>query len=237
MKVTYIKHSGFCIEWETGIWMFDYWQGEIPSLPEDKQMTIFVSHKHGDHFNPEIFHMFSQYASVQYILSDDLRHTVKKQNLPEHVLSAITFMKPYTVYENDGMTVRTLRSTDSGVAFLVEYGGKVVYHAGDLNWWVWHEESKQEYCDMTARFQREIAKLKEWASHIDVAFVPLDPRQEDWYRLGMDYFVQQIDVDTIFPMHFWESYEWIEKYKATLDDDLKKKIVSIEREGVQYEEV
>lgn len=222
MKITYIKHSAFCVEWERCVWIFDYWTGVIPKFPADKEVIWFVSHKHGDHFNPGIFKISAKYPKVSYILSDDLRYPVKKLNLSEDVQAAITYLKPDNVHKRDQMVVRTLRSTDCGVAFLIEYAGKTIYHAGDLNWWVWKEESKQEYNDMTARFQREMAKLTEMAQHIDVAFVPLDPRQEEWYRLGMDYFLEHVDVDLVYPMHFWEQFHVVERYRQSLGEERKK---------------
>lgn len=219
MKVTYIKHSGFCVEWENCVWIFDYWQGEIPVFSKEKRLIVFVSHRHENHFNPEIFNMFTDYPDVTYILSADIRYPVK------NIQQKIIYLKAYERYTEERLNVKTLHSTDCGVAFLVEYEGKFVYHAGDLNWWVWKEESKQEYNDMTARFKREIAKLKEWAPHIDVAFIPLDPRQEEWYRLGMDYFLDQIDVGLIVPMHFWEDYEVVERYRESLNEDLKRRFL------------
>ena len=55
MKVTYIGHSGFLVETSGCSLLFDYYQGEIPRLRQDKPLFVFVSHRHSDHFNPEIF--------------------------------------------------------------------------------------------------------------------------------------------------------------------------------------
>ena len=35
-----------------------------------------------------------------------------------------------------------------------------IYHAGDLNWWVWPGESKQYNNNMTANFKNYTAPLK-----------------------------------------------------------------------------
>ncbi len=43
-----------------------------------------------------------------------------------------------------GAEIRTLRSTDEGVAFVVHYAGKTIYHAGDLNWWHWKKGEPDE---------------------------------------------------------------------------------------------
>ena len=55
MKITYIGHSGFLAETEHVLLLFDYYQGEIPALPGDKTLYVFASHRHRDHFNPEVF--------------------------------------------------------------------------------------------------------------------------------------------------------------------------------------
>ena len=76
--------------------------------------------------------------------------------------------------------VRTMKSTDEGVAFLVECGGKRIYHAGDLNNWVWSGEPEADNLRMSENYRLELEKMK--GNHVDVAFVPLDPRQEgDFY--------------------------------------------------------
>lgn len=72
--------------------------------------------------------------------------------------------------------VRTMKSTDEGVAFLVECGGKRIYHAGDLNNWVWSGEPEADNLCMSENYRLELEKMK--GNHVDVAFVPLDPRQE-----------------------------------------------------------
>lgn len=57
MKITYIAHSGFLAELEHTILLFDYYQGELPELPDEKMLYVFASHRHPDHFNPEVFRL------------------------------------------------------------------------------------------------------------------------------------------------------------------------------------
>ena len=40
MKVTFIEHSGFMVEMEQNVLLFDYYQGEIPSF--DGSKTLYV---------------------------------------------------------------------------------------------------------------------------------------------------------------------------------------------------
>ena len=58
---------------------------------------------------------------------------------------------------------------------------------------------------MRQDYQREIDKLKDIV--IDIAFVPLDPRQENQYAWGMDYFMKHTHTKYVFPMHMWGDYE------------------------------
>ena len=55
MKITYIHHSSFLVETEENYFLFDYFEGKLPQLKEDKPLLVFASHRHGDHFSPVIF--------------------------------------------------------------------------------------------------------------------------------------------------------------------------------------
>ncbi len=55
MKITYINHSGFLIETKDCYYIFDYYKGELPLLDKEKEVIVFCSHFHKDHFNPVNF--------------------------------------------------------------------------------------------------------------------------------------------------------------------------------------
>jgi len=59
MELTYIFHSGFALETELCILVFDYWMdpaGVMPRvLASAKPMYVFSSHFHEDHFTRKIF--------------------------------------------------------------------------------------------------------------------------------------------------------------------------------------
>ncbi len=229
MKVTYISHSGFLVETKEANLLFDYFKGEIPSMEKEKPLYVFSSHSHHDHFNAEIFKLADKQKNVTYILSSDIK--------PKEGLNCIS-MAPYEECSiengNIKMKVRTLKSTDLGVAFLVEVNDKVLYHAGDLHWWHWIGEPDEENAWQEATYKKELASLK--GKHIDAAFLVLDPRQESAFDMGMDYFLQNVGADIVFPMHCWDDYSVISSYK-----NLKKRekfrgtIAEIEREGQVYE--
>ncbi|MFR7443192.1 MAG: MBL fold metallo-hydrolase [Sellimonas intestinalis] len=110
MKVTYLYHSGFAIEDEQALYVFDYYKGELPVIAKEKQMYVFVSHRHKDHYNSEIFDWEKEHPNILYILSDD----VEAEPAPNRI-----FVKPEQKIRTGELKVETLRSTDEGVAFLV----------------------------------------------------------------------------------------------------------------------
>lgn len=72
MTVTYIGHSGFLLETEDAYFLFDYFEGTIPELKNNKSIIVFSSHRHHDHFNPEIFELIKIYPDIHYVLSYDI---------------------------------------------------------------------------------------------------------------------------------------------------------------------
>lgn len=197
MKVTYLRHSGFVVEYAELVLIFDYYKGTLPDFSADKKIYVFVSHRHHDHFQKTIFEWKERYPDIKYILSDDI-----EEKGPEGCTCYIGPREKITV---DDLGIQTFRSTDEGVAFLIEGKGKVLYHAGDLNWWHWEEESDVYNEMMRRKYQHEIGKIG--YDGIDIAFVPLDPRQEKQELWGLDYFMKHTNTERVFPMHMWDRYE------------------------------
>ena len=109
----------------------------------------------------------------------------------------------------------------------------MIYHAGDLNWWHWEEETEAYNNSMRVDYQKEIDKLK---VSIDVAFVPLDPRQEEQYYWGMDYFMKHTDTGCVFPMHMWEQYEEYDRLMENPEaDSYKERVMKITGPGQTFE--
>ena len=194
MKVTFIEHSGFMVEMEQNVLLFDYYQGEIPSFDGSKTLYVFASHSHADHYDPAIWKLKEQYKDIHYILSDDIKDN-----------EDAVVMKAHEKKEVAGIEIETLRSNDMGVAFLVKVEVKTIYHAGDLNWWHWNGEPEEDNEYYKKTFQDEMKYLE--GKKIDLAFMLLDPRQEDKYCWGMNYFLEHTDSKVVFPMHCFEHYK------------------------------
>ncbi len=253
MKVTYLNHSGFLVEWEHCFWLFDYYKGNIPELDRTKHIFVFCSHSHGDHFNPAVFALAMEYPSVTYVFSNQVRRAYRKLQrdprgirlsqaqygrvcgmenecgevqIPDDTEAAekgtVTVPIPEVLFlpvrtdtvlrdgSGNDISVHTLQSTDCGCAFVVRYMGKTVYHAGDLHWWSWPGESEAWNRKMTSDYQKEIQYLEN--QNIDLAFTPLDPRQESAYACGMNYLLKKVRIRDVFPMHFWDSFDVIDRY-------------------------
>ena len=195
IRVTYLSHSGFLVELDQAYLLFDYYKGELPEVKAGKPFYVFISHAHYDHYRKDIFQLREYLPEIYYIISGDV-------DVPGE--SGIVQIQPNEEQIIGGIKVRTLRSTDEGVAFLVQCSDETVYHAGDLNWWHWEEEGEAYNTMMRRNYQYEINKLN--GVKIDVAFVPVDPRLGEQYYWGLDCFMRRTDTQAVFPMHFWDNY-------------------------------
>jgi len=215
MKITYINHSSFLAEAEHSVFLFDYYQGVLPAIPETKKLYVFASHHHGDHFSPDIFKLADTHPDIQFVLSTD----IFPSNVPAPLHDKTVHLKAHAAWSDPYITVTTLNSTDEGVAFLIRCEDKTIYHAGDLNWWRWEGEPDYWNQQMEENFKKFIEPLRNMK--IDIAFIPLDPRQEKDYCLGMDYYLALTDTKTIYPMHCWGDYtiidRWLEEHPDSPD--------------------
>lgn len=208
MNVTYIHHSGFLVETDRFYYLFDYESGSLPEMDGQKPIFVLSSHSHADHYNKEIFSLLKNagMAQVGAVLSDDIE---APDNLDPLLVA------PGKTYElAPEVTLTTFRSTDLGVAFLIEDNGALIYHAGDLNDWVWDEETEDYNRQMTLDYRKQIDLLssKLASREVDAAFVVLDPRQEKDYDRGICYFLQHIPAKKVYPMHYWDDPSIIETF-------------------------
>ena len=210
LKVTYLKHSGFLVETPDKYLLFDYWKGEIPSLNYKKKLYVFASHVHHDHYVKDIFKLENQCESVKYILSFDIERSNDWKKAEQ-----VYFLDAIESVEIDDLQIKTLCSTDEGVAFLVKTDDYTIYHAGDLHWWHWPGDPEEDNQRRKETYQKEIDLLE--GEKIDCAFVVLDPRQEEAGSWGMEYFLKHVESRYVFPMHCWEKYEIIKDFKEKND--------------------
>ena len=216
MKVTFLAHSGFLIQLEQVDLLFDWWQGDLPQMDNQKPLVVFASHGHQDHFKSDIFRLDDGQRTVRFLLGNDIKFTRQRRErwglTPAIEAHCQRLAGNLAALPLPGVKVKTLTSTDAGVAFLVETEGKTIYHAGDLNWWYWAEEPDPGNPDMERDFQRYTAPLK--GQHIDLALLPLDPRLEEGEDWGMKYMLELADIDKVIPMHQWANYAATDRFVA-----------------------
>ena len=213
ISIDYIGHSGFLVETETSLMLFDYYRGDLSVLdakPADKPLFVFASHAHGDHYNPVILKLAEKEREVHYLFSFDIRSRVRKRAAQD---LGIRFLDADRSYEIPGLgTVETFLSTDEGVAFYIDTGTAAIFHAGDLNWWDWEGEPADWLADQERVFKREVGKLS--GKRIDAAFIVLDDRLEKNYDKGMSWFLSVCTPAYTLPMHFWEDRTVVKRYLA-----------------------
>lgn len=234
--IWYLFHSGFAVKTREHFLIFDYYpasrrrnvsagldNGVIdPAEISGLDVAVFSSHNHPDHFDPIILEWQKKISKVKYILSYDIPYEKGADN--------ILSVYPGKNYDFSGIHLEVLDSTDIGSAFLLQTGGLAIFHAGDLNWWHWNGEPDEDNLKMAEDYKKIIGSIS--GKRIDIAFLPLDPRLDENYLLGLDYFVKSIDTGWIFPMHFGKNYSVFEQ----LQNDgrttaYRAKIMGINRRG------
>lgn len=256
MKITFIAHSAFLVEWDKFYTLFDYvyepdYTGTLPPLDPQKPLLVFSSHSHEDHFDGKVFGLLEQYPLTQFFVSRDTRLTERRRKwlgISDEAFARTTVLRPDSILLTDvageDLSIRAIKSTDIGNAYLLRCEGKMVYHGGDLNWWDWKSEG-EAYCNnMAAHYRAAIEKLaaaveneatdNAIAPEITAAMAPLDPRLgEGSEGLGIEELMRQIKVQHVFPMHMWKKYEVIDRYLAAHPAQ-KDAIARITREGESF---
>jgi L-ascorbate metabolism protein UlaG (beta-lactamase superfamily) len=204
LTVTYLGHSGFAMQVEDTLLVFDDARGTPPegaglaegyitkeAIAAHQRTLYFVSHAHGDHFNPAIYDN-AQAGSVYYVLGDDLPDAHSGYRLsPGQTLQVVNAQ------------IEAFASTDQGVSFLVKIGGYTLFHAGDLNLWHWRQESTPKEVEQAEREYIE-AVTPLIGREIDLACFPLDPRMGEMYDAGAQHFMMHVRPRVFLPMHFWD---------------------------------
>lgn len=232
-KIHYLYHSGFIVETDSNIFIFDYFNDECSGertlkngvIPDeifatDKSVYVFASHAHLDHFNPVIFDWKNVNSEIEYILSSDIE-------MEEDYPKCNMISEGESIHIKD-VTVKAYGSTDIGVSFLVNADGISIFHAGDLNWWHWNGESERFNRRMARSFKAKIEKLK--GERIDIAFFPVDYRLEDKYSIGGEYFIGNLAPKLFVPMHFGDRPEITRDFPEKLRD-CKTEIAVIHERG------
>lgn len=238
IKIVYLYHSGFAVETQNHFLVFDYFNdtpnnsarslsnGVVsPSdFPVDKQILVFVTHQHRDHFNPIIFNWDKNHSNIKYILSSDIELGEYKNNYFQ--------LDKYETLKINNVEISTFGSTDLGVSYLASVDGVTIFHGGDLNWWHWKEFSREQQLKEELDFKAEVNKLI--GKKIDIAFIPVDPRLEEHYYLAGEYFINVIKPKLLIPIHFADNCNITKVFAEKINDNSKVAIIEKRGQIIEY---
>ena len=202
----FLHHSGFMLELETMILVFDYYLDPLKRLEDrlektDKPVYFFVSHVHGDHFNRAI-RKFEKRASGYFLHRDCHLALVDESLLHE--------MDVGETVDEGPLSVHMYGSTDAGGSYMVEAEGLTIFHAGDLNWWHWAGEGDSENREARDWFFRELSCIKE--KEVDIAMLPVDARQQAAREWGVKAYLSHFSAGLLIPMHAF-GQRWAPSYE------------------------
>lgn len=218
MKVTYIYHSCYLIEFEEFSILFDYYKDAYRKdgslwvkdylLNKEEELYVLCSHSHYDHFNPEILTWKEKKKNIHFIFSSELLESGKTTT------GDAIYLEKEDVFRDKRITIKAFGSTDAGGSFLVEYNNRHIFHAGDLNNWHWNEEvGKEDALSYENYFLCELELVSEHNDRLYLAMFPIDPRLGKDFMRGAEQFVSRIKTNYFLPMHFGDNYTLLEPFK------------------------
>ncbi len=229
MKLTYLYHSAFLAETAESYYLFDYEKGALPELNPAKPILVLVSHSHQDHYNPAVPDLLSDMGMrrIGAVFSTDIKKTKYprgwsllndaadrySQGCQDMDVLNGHILRVYHSREYDlprGARLKTLLSTDSGVAYLLFTSDGILFHAGDLNDWVTDDMPKSERRQMTGSYRAALRALD--GISVDHACLPLDPHLGAHYADGFLYFLKKVRTKRAWPMHYWDRPDIIDLF-------------------------
>lgn len=220
--LTFIWHDCFVLRLPgVGTVIFDYVRDPrekrvtepswVRDLKERNERTyVLVSHHHKDHFVNKIFEWCEGWPELHYIVSKDVASMIHHRIRPDSIWkgkripeSQISIMRPGEDWSDGWIRIHAYDSTDIGNSYVVEGGGLKVFHAGDLNAWIWKDEStEEEVANEIRRYEEIIDTIVKDFPHLDIAMMPVDSRIGSEYYTGAKILVRKLDIDLFVPMHF-----------------------------------
>lgn len=214
-EITYIHHNCFFMEIEGVGFVFDVPTDEhldketlalLQGKVEAKDIYVFISHSHDDHFREDLPDLFTNAHSIHWIFSYDVGEMYPRfENLADAV-----FVEPEEHYEEFGLNIEGFESTDLGVGFLFEFRGKRIWFGGDVAEWAWDNQDEKSYEFAVDHYKKTLETLQERPPAL--AFVNTDKRLTNW--AGAMKFLHHIQPAVFVPMHTFGYPEWVNEFIA-----------------------
>ena len=205
-QVWYLRHSGWAVRTRSAFLVFDYWDDdpapdemllsnghirpeELKGLP----VYVFVSHEHGDHFDPQILEWRKTLPNITYVFG-----------FAPPSAEGIVSLGPRVQKTIGPLNVATIKSNDAGVGFAVQVDGLTIFHAGD------HANGKIEKAEN--EFFPEIDFLARKGIRPDIAFFlnmyGCGSTNPEAFQKGIFYAVDKLQIKAVLPMHGADR-EWV----------------------------
>jgi L-ascorbate metabolism protein UlaG (beta-lactamase superfamily) len=200
--IWYLGHAGWAVKTRNHLLIFDYVSlprtGELPENPclangfidpseiRNCSVYVFVTHAHGDHFDPVIFGWDNSIKNITYIFG------WQADTNPKYVYLKDRRMKKTF----DGLEASTINHDFDGipeVAYLLKVDGLVIYFSGD------HGSTGEE---IDAVFKDNIDYLSRQATDIDIAFISqFGSKSGGEVNKGDLYTISKLGPKVTLPMH------------------------------------
>jgi L-ascorbate metabolism protein UlaG (beta-lactamase superfamily) len=226
--VWYLGHCGYAVETARHLLIFDYIELEEqpterglargfvdPAEIADRDVVVFVSHEHVDHWDPRVLAWRAAIPKVRFVFGWQ----------PDGVADAHFLTADRASLDLDGVLVDAVSSHHAGVpekAFLVRVDGLALFHGGDYQGRPARGAPSAAPADMRW--------LRERAPRVDVLFLGAwtgDPYLD---------IVRGLDPAVIFPMHWRRQESKYREFAAELRAlDFAQQVPCPTRRGDRFE--
>ena len=188
--VWYLYHSGWAVKTRSHLLIFDYTEpperpshrsldaGSVePAEIADQNVTVFISHSHDDHFDPQILGWRAAVKKIRYVWGWE----------GAGALSDVHFGPERRNVTVDGLEILNINHDFDGIpesAFLVKVDGLTILHAGDHG----HGEGVANPV-----FKDNLLYLAAQAPRLDLLFTPTFGGEIDAIRA--------LKPRVVFPIH------------------------------------
>jgi L-ascorbate metabolism protein UlaG (beta-lactamase superfamily) len=216
--IRYTDWSGWVVETRSHVLIFDYVELMPPmgdqthsieygfvtaEYLEGKTVKVFVSHIHGDHYDPKIWQWRSYAADIHYFLGWNY-------TAAQDTTCLTRYRENYTEFGMNVHIVNHPESTVPEVAFLVEVDGLTIYHSGDV---------VSSYPRLKDPFRLLIDYISEVAGQVDIAFISKAGSWSENHTNPLDvYTLKSLRPRVVFPQHAQGGgtpYEYYEQEMST----------------------
>ena len=240
-KVSYTGHSGWVVQTGNNVLVFDYWDNSLssnrclangalcPKEMKDKNIYVFVSHDHQDHFDTKIFEWAKQAENITYIYGFEPEKSQRFANMA-YDGPTYSFIPDNQTKTIGNAKISTHKSNDTGQGFLVSINGITIYHPGDHA--LFTEEDRPF-------FVQEVDLIAKMADKVDLAFLPVSGCPSRWQKEyivdGFFYIIDKLNPKQVFPMHALNSEYKLKEFAELAEQrKIKTQIVCAEYRGDSF---